>query len=148
MTEPAFSRAWFETFGHPDAAATEREVDFLLGVLPPPPARVLDVPCGFGRHALALGRRGYRVTGVERDPDVAREARAAGVDVRELDMRRLGDLPKKFDAVICMWASFGWFDDATNADVLAASPRAPGPAASSSSTSTTARSSGPARGRV
>jgi SAM-dependent methyltransferase len=118
--EPAFSRAWFDTFGRPDRADTEREVAFLLGVLPPPPASVLDVPCGFGRHALALGDRGYRVVGVERAPEVAREARAAGVDVRELDMRRLGELPETFDAVVCMWASFGWFDDATNAEVLAA----------------------------
>ena len=56
----------------------------------------------------------------EREADVAREARAAGVDVRGLDMRRLEDLKERFDAVICMWASFGWFDDDTNADVLAA----------------------------
>jgi hypothetical protein len=34
-------------------------------------------------------------------------------------MRRLDGLLETFDAVVCMWASFGWFDDATNADVLA-----------------------------
>ena len=118
--EPTFSPAWFATFGRSDPAITAREVDFLARVLPPPPATVLDVPCGFGRHARALATCGYRVTGVERDESVAAEARAAGLVVHALDMRRLEELAGRFDAVICMWASFGWFDDETNSDVFAA----------------------------
>jgi SAM-dependent methyltransferase len=118
--EPTFSPAWFETFGRPEPAVTAREVDFLARVLPAPPASVLDVPCGFGRHAVALRQLGYAVTGVERDPEVAAEARAAGIVVLELDVRNLGAVPRAFDAVICMWASFGWFDDRTNAEVFAA----------------------------
>ncbi len=118
--EPTFSPAWFATFGRSEPAATDREIDFLTRTLPSPPATVLDVPCGFGRHALALETRGYRVTGVERDRFVAAEARAAGLDVHELDVRRLDELGGLFDAVICMWASFGWFDDQTNNEVFAA----------------------------
>ncbi len=57
--EPTFSPAWFATFGRPDPATTAREVDYLASVLPQPPATVLDVPCGFGRHARALATRGY-----------------------------------------------------------------------------------------
>ena len=118
--EPTFSPAWFATFSRPDDAITTREVDFLERVLPPAPATVLDVPCGYGRHARALATRGYRMTGVEREPPVAVAARADGVDVHELDLRRLDELPGRFDAVICMWASFGWYDDETNAAVFAA----------------------------
>lgn len=117
--EPVFSEAWYETFGRASGEQTEREVAFLLDVLPPPPASVLDVPCGFGRHALALASRGYRATGVEKNEAVASEARRASLEVHVLDVRALRELPGSFDAVICMWASFGWFDDATNADVLA-----------------------------
>jgi SAM-dependent methyltransferase len=117
--EPTYSDAWFETFSRPDEAQTRREVAFLLRVLPPPPASVLDVACGFGRHAGALVERGYGAAGVEKNEAVAAEARLAGVEVHELDMRALREVPGSFDAVICMWASFGWFDDATNADVLA-----------------------------
>jgi SAM-dependent methyltransferase len=116
--EPTYSDAWFETFGRPDKAQTEREVAFLLEVLPPPGASVLDAPCGFGRHARALVSRGYRVTGVEKDEAIAAEARSAGLVVHVLDVRALRTLRESFDAVICMWASFGWFDDVTNADVL------------------------------
>ena len=85
-----------------------------------PPATVLDVACGFGRHARALAARGYAVTGVERDPAVAAEARAGDLEVHELDVRRLDELEATCDAVISMWASFGWYADETNADVFAA----------------------------
>jgi predicted RNA methylase len=36
---------------------------------------VLDASCGSGRHLAALTALGYSVTGVERDPAVARAAR-------------------------------------------------------------------------
>src|SRR3989442_2391656 len=61
-----------------------------------PGARVLDAPCGFGRHAVALARLGYKVTGVgfnETQLGLPREAgRPAGVraalfpaDLRDTD---------------------------------------------------------------
>ena len=118
-----YSPAWFERFGRPDEAQTAAEVAALLEVLPPPPASVLDLPCGFGRHATAFAARGYRITGVERDPAVAAAARADGVEVHELDVRRLDELEAAFDAVVCLWASFGWFSDETNAEVFAAMAR-------------------------
>jgi SAM-dependent methyltransferase len=116
--EPIFSDAWFETFGRGDEEQTEREVAFLLEVLPPPPATVLDVPCGFGRHSHGLAKCGYLATGVEKNEAVAAEARRDGLEAHVLDMRALQELPGSFDAAICMWASFGWFDDDTNAVVL------------------------------
>lgn len=51
------------------------------------------------------------MTGVERKPSVAAEARSGGIEVHELDYRRLDELPGCFDAVICMWASFGWYEE-------------------------------------
>src|SRR5260370_1022607 len=42
-------------------AQTRREVDFLLRALRPVPgARILDVPCGYGRHPLDPGRPAVR----------------------------------------------------------------------------------------
>jgi 2-polyprenyl-3-methyl-5-hydroxy-6-metoxy-1,4-benzoquinol methylase len=38
---------------------TEDDVGFLVRVLPPAPARILDVACGFGRHMRALAELGY-----------------------------------------------------------------------------------------
>ena len=118
-----FSATWHTTFSaNRDEAETAREVAFLARVLPPPPARVLDVPCGFGRHARGLAALGYAVTGVELDErvvaDAIRRSRGA-IEYVEGDMRDLSGLPPDFDGVICMWASFGYFGHETNVAVLA-----------------------------
>jgi SAM-dependent methyltransferase len=102
------------------AERTREDVEFLTRVLPAPPARVLDVACGLGRHLTALTALGYVCVGVELDPEISSEAREHGLDVRTLDMRNLHQIEDPFDAVISMWASFGYFDDDTNAAVLAA----------------------------
>ena len=45
---------------------TAQEVDFLPDELHlPPGGSVLDVWCGTGRHAVALAKRGYAVTGLD-----------------------------------------------------------------------------------
>ena len=79
-----------------------------------PPARVLDVPCGAGRHALGLAERGFSVTGIDLSEDaVARasaKAVAAGLRARFVrgDMRDFAaDDP--FDAALCLGNSIGYF---------------------------------------
>src|SRR3954451_21322737 len=86
-------------------AATAADVAFLRRHLAPPPGRVLDVPCGAGRHALALARAGYRVTGIDLSEDAVSRAGTAGeglsAEFRQGDMRSL-DLDARFDAVLCL----------------------------------------------
>ena len=55
---------------------TEQEVGFLVEALGLGPGmRVLDVGCGPGRHAHALGRRGIEVHGVDISAAVRRPGR-------------------------------------------------------------------------
>ncbi|CAN5772167.1 class I SAM-dependent methyltransferase [soil metagenome] len=72
---------------------TEQEVEFLVRVLGLEPGmRVLDVGCGPGRHAHALGRRGMAVHGVDisdRFVELARRDAPDGVTFERLDARRL-----------------------------------------------------------
>jgi SAM-dependent methyltransferase len=116
----SYSGRWRATFGAVEPERTAREVEFLTRVLPLPAlAHVLDAPCGSGRHMRELVRCGYSVKGVDNDPAVVAEARAAGLDVDVRDLRALDDVGEPFDAAVCMWASFGYFDAATNDRVLA-----------------------------
>ena len=85
---------------------------------------ILDVPCGYGRHAIALAGGGYGVVGVDLNEQHLRMARsnaaADGVEVEFVknDMLTL-NMPRKFDAVINMFYSFGFFDtDEENMTVL------------------------------
>src|SRR5687768_3535654 len=98
--EVTFSEQWRNTFGRVDDDVTAPEIAFLTRVLPLPAfSRVLDVPCGFGRHLAGLARAGYDVVGVDNEPAVVDEARATGLDARVGDMRELRGL-HGFDAAI------------------------------------------------
>ncbi len=85
-----------------------------LAALLPAGARVLDLCCGEGRHAVALAALGFLVTGVDRTPlylaEGRRRAAALGVRVEfvEADARSHG-LSGPFDAVINLETSFGFF---------------------------------------
>jgi SAM-dependent methyltransferase len=87
---------------------TEQEVAFLIEHLALKEGmRVLDAGCGPGRHALALGREGIEVVGVDLSPDFIELARQAA-DAERLPARfKLGDVrelnyDRAFDAVICL----------------------------------------------
>lgn len=78
-------------------------------------SRVLDIPCGTGRHALRLARRGASVLGVDITEAYLKEARRKGARVPNArfvrgDMRRI-PLEGEFDAAINLWTSFGYFAD-------------------------------------
>jgi cyclopropane fatty-acyl-phospholipid synthase-like methyltransferase len=94
---------------------TEREAAALLELLPlPPEPRVLDLACGWGRHAVALARAGCRVTGLDWSEHLLERARrraaAAGVEVEwvRADMREI-PWRERFDLVACLYSSLGFF---------------------------------------
>jgi SAM-dependent methyltransferase len=97
---------------------TKREVDGIINILElKDGASVLDVPCGYGRHSIALATRGYKVTGVDINQhhlSLARlQTKQAGKKPTFIraDMRRLSaSLESKNDAVINMFFSFGFFE--------------------------------------
>ena len=128
VTTNAYSALWFDLFMPLQTEEfTAKDVAFLARQLPLPRyARVLDLCCGYGRHALGLAALDYAVTGLDRDTvaiaEARRRAQAAGQDITYLtgDMRDVGALPQTFDAVINMWQSLSYFDDETNAAVLRA----------------------------
>jgi len=103
---------------------TSAQVDFIesrLGLQPP--AKIVDLGCGHGRHSIELAKRGHDVTGVdlvEGFLDVARkDAEAQAVDVKFVrgDMGTFVSQPM-FDAAICMFDAFGFFDDAHSIGTL------------------------------
>lgn len=114
-----WTRAFFrvEVFdpGAPEAfEAAAHEAAFVWKALGlKPGARVLDVPCGAGRHALELARRGAWVVGVDKTEAYLKAARRAGarqprVRFARGDMRRL-PFRGEFDAAVNLWTSFGYF---------------------------------------
>lgn len=114
---------WYETF------FSGLSVEFWIqAALPPSPEelnflreqfaiqpgkRVLDIPCGAGRHAVPLAELGYAMTGLDISAQFLSEARRfaqerrVSVDWRLGDMRTLA-FEDDFDAALCFGNSFGY----------------------------------------
>jgi len=81
-----------------------------------PPANILDLCCGPGRHSLELARRGFSVTSVDRTiiylKMARKKANTEGLNIEFVhkDMR-LFCRPNSYDGVINLYTSFGYFED-------------------------------------
>ncbi len=110
--QAAALKAFFDRFGVPEGG------------------RVLDVPCGIGRHSTRLAKMGYRALGVDLSPDYVRRAqelaRREGVADRATfrvgDMRALGaavpEADRPFDAAINVWTSLGYYGEEADLAIL------------------------------
>ena len=88
-----------------------------------PGGSILDAPCGHGRISNLLAADGFVVTGIDVTEQFLERARsdAAGLGVQvEYRHGDLRDLPVAgpFDAAVCWFTSFGYFDDDDNRKVL------------------------------
>jgi SAM-dependent methyltransferase len=84
---------------------------------------LLDVPCGFGRHAVPLARAGYRAVGVDRSRALIDEAkRRAGHErwpkLSVADYRELPFADESFDAALNLFSSLGYLGDEGDTHVL------------------------------
>ena len=136
VRDPSSSSEWWATYF--DAhylleydpiftpARDRREVARMIEILGlPAGARVLDCPCGQGRHAHLLAEAGFDVDGLDYSPDLLARARERGTgprlrytrgDMRKLPARWTG----RFEAVLNLFTSFGFFAlPADDARVLA-----------------------------
>lgn len=120
-----FDQLYIDTFSKEDKEAAATEVEQIIKILEiRKGSKILDLCCGYGRHAILLAKKGYKITGLDFSEPFLKKAQkdteAAGVKVNWIrkDMRDI-PLEDMFDAVINMFTSFGYFEsDADNLKVL------------------------------
>lgn len=95
---------------------TKQEVDFLLSEMNLQKGQqILDIPCGFGRHAIELSERGFHVTGIDISETFIKglaekiKSQALNIKVIQADILTV-NLNEKFSAAICLGNSFGYFN--------------------------------------
>lgn len=103
---------------------TRGEVDFLAQALGLRGVEtILDLACGGGRHSLELARRGFTVVGLDAVAPVLADARrraaeeGLSVEFVQGDMRALS-YEARFDTVLVMNSSLGFFEDTVNRETL------------------------------
>jgi len=116
--EESFGAEYLALYAHRDDAEARRDIRAavaLAGIRPP--ARVLDLACGAGRHLRALCAEGFHgLVGLDLSADLLAAA-AAGldddarcwVDLVRADMRQI-PFDGVFDAVFSLFTSFGYFE--------------------------------------
>jgi SAM-dependent methyltransferase len=124
---------WYKTFFTDpvvrfwDAAippeATQAEVAFIMrhvGVSPP--ATIADVPCGTGRHALALAKAGFKVTAIDGSAEALQRAQAGAQTALSVHFLRSDmlefEVDTPVDALICMGNSIGYFEPGLTQELL------------------------------
>jgi cyclopropane fatty-acyl-phospholipid synthase-like methyltransferase len=95
---------------------TKQEVDFLLSELNLQQGQhILDIPCGFGRHATEFSKRGFHVTGVDISDTFIKSlhgrisAERLNIKAVHADILTL-QLNQKFSGAVCLGNSFGYFN--------------------------------------
>lgn len=108
-----------------DPERTEREVAGAVAILRlKEGARLLDLCCGTGRHAIALRRRGMRVAGVDQSFKLLKLAQERAGRVGAFPSWVGGDardLPLKggsFEVTLCLFNSIGYGTDAESLAML------------------------------
>jgi SAM-dependent methyltransferase len=103
---------------------TDAEVGALVSLLElDHPMQILDLACGFGRHANRLAALGHFLTGIDLTPgflDIARrdaQERKVDVNYQPGDMRLIA-FENEFDRVMLLFTAFGYFSDEVNLQVL------------------------------
>lgn len=105
MWERAVSAEW-----------TTNEVDFLLTTMQIKPGNtLLDIPCGSGRHAIELAKRGVQVTGIDISIEflqtLKKRADENNVSVTIIQGDILTtEIGHSFDGAYCLGNSFGYVD--------------------------------------
>jgi len=124
---PRWKREWFDNdafwrelypflFSEKRFAETPGQIEKVLSLARPAGKAALDLCCGPGRCSIALARKGFVVTGVDKTSPLLRRARAKARSARvkiewvQMDMRDFIRLDS-YDLVLSMYTSFGYFNE-------------------------------------
>lgn len=97
-------------------AVTKQEVDFLLSELNLQTGQhILDIPCGFGRHAIELSKRGFNVTGIDISETfikgLTKKIFSEKLNIKAIQADILTiQLNETFSGAVCLGNSFGYFN--------------------------------------
>jgi SAM-dependent methyltransferase len=111
-----FGNEYLTVYAHRDEAEAEDLIKLIhLYTRLTPGARILDLCCGQGRHALRLAELGYNVIGLDLSRTLLQVAKfrrnpSQTANFVQADMRHLPAV-QSFDLILNLFTSFGYFEE-------------------------------------
>ncbi len=116
--QDSWYQQWFNTqyyhklYDHRNDKEAELFMKNLIAFLNlPKKSKILDLPCGRGRHAIYLNNLGYHLTGADlsiNNINYAKKFENSTLHFYTHDMR--DHLNEKYDVILNLFTSFGYFD--------------------------------------
>ncbi len=103
---------------------TVKEVDFMVSYFNlKPGSKVLDIMCGYGRHAIALAEKGIEVTAIDNLGDYIEEIKTVAAEralpIKAIKADAATYTPEEsFDLAICMGNSLNFFNAKDTQNIL------------------------------
>jgi SAM-dependent methyltransferase len=108
---------YLSVYSHRNEADAEKFLNNILEYIPlPENAKVLDAACGSGRHSIIMAKKKYAVTAFDLSRPLLKiaveNAKALNLDINFFngDLRYI-DLKEKFNLILNLFTSFGYFDN-------------------------------------
>lgn len=120
MNKISCEKPWFKTwfdenylllYRHRDHSDAESQVKLILHTLNiDKNSRILDLGCGEGRYTYLFKKKGFHICGLDLSEELITEGKKRYGDLNIMvgDMRAI---PGKFDVVLSLFTSFGYFED-------------------------------------
>jgi SAM-dependent methyltransferase len=111
------SKEYLDVYQHRNETDARKLFDLIIANIQIPiNGKVMDLACGPGRHSILFAHKGFKVTGVDLSDNLLKvaglAARKEKLDIKfvEADLRHI-ELEDKFDLVVNLFTSFGFFDN-------------------------------------
>jgi SAM-dependent methyltransferase len=113
----SYLAAFYDFYNLPQKNQTVTEAEnVLIQTICQPPASILDVGCGTGRHLIPLQQMGYQMYGLDSNADMlaSLNQKAVNIPIMEQSITNadcIGEIqaanwPMQFDLIISMWNAF------------------------------------------
>lgn len=103
---------------------TNKEIEFIeKEMMLNKSMKILDLACGYGRHTTKLAEKGYKITGIDNNIEFLKlakeDSQKKNLKIKYIhkDMRTI-NYKEKFDIVLLLFITFGYFSDEENLNIL------------------------------
>ncbi len=110
------SKDYLDVYSHRDSSDADNLLNLILNNLKlENNTRILDAACGAGRHSIKLAEKGFKITAFDLSESLLEIAKNEAknknlqIDFINSDLRKF-ETNKKFDVVLSLFTSFGYFD--------------------------------------